>query len=216
MGGLLNCFKSAPTEEKPQLTPEDKAIFECKICKDKLKSYIKRLETNAAKQRELAKEHLKKKNRDRAKMCLNQSKFYTTQIETSNNQLNMLEDQIMRIEQTRSQKETMTVLDQGNKVLKELQKEVNIERWEKISEDMDEMKDNQQEIGDFLKSHNVNMEEYDDSLNKDLEVLMKQEGVIVDDASFPEANKEPLKDEAIEEKMKETEKKEEKVEMLAA
>lgn len=206
MGGLGNCFKSRKQEEenKPQqnmLSPEDKAIFECKKCRDKLKAYITRLENNAAKQKNKAKEHLKNKNRERAKMCLNQSKFYSTQVETASNQLMMITDQIIRIETTRSQKETMDVLAEGNKVLKELQKDVNIEKWEQIAEDMDDLKANQEEIGNFLKSHNVNMDEYEDGLNKDLENLIKQEGVVFDTETLPEPSKKELVQEKAEEKL---------------
>ena len=192
MGSLLGCNKKKE-EPKMKLSEEDKAIFECKKCRDNIKSYIKRLENNAIKQKNQAKEHLKNKNRERAKMCLNQSKFYTTQVESSSNQLAMIEDQIMRIETTRSQKETFAALEQGNKILKELQKEVNIEKWEKISEDMDDLRENQNEIGEFLKSHNVNMDEYEDSLNKDLENLMKSEGIILDSSTIPDAKTNDIK-----------------------
>ena len=71
---------------------------------------------------------------------MNQSKFFTTQAEASGNQLTTIEEQILLIETTRNQKETFEVLEKGNKVLKELQMEVNIERWERISDDMKEMK----------------------------------------------------------------------------
>jgi len=71
---------------------------------------------------------------------LNQSKFFTTQAEASGNQLTTIEEQILLIETTRNQNETFEVLEKGNKVLKELQMEVNIERWERISDDMKEMK----------------------------------------------------------------------------
>lgn len=71
---------------------------------------------------------------------MNQSKFFTTQAEASGNQLTTIEEQILLIETTRNQNETFEVLEKGNKVLKELQMEVNIERWERISDDMKEMK----------------------------------------------------------------------------
>jgi len=161
-----------------ELTDEEKAIFGCKKCKDNIKAYIKKLEYSANKQRTLAKEHLKSKNRDRAKMCLNQSKFLLKQVESSSGQLAMIEEQIFIIETTRSQKETLEVLDQGNKILKEMQKEVNIEKWEKISDDMNDIKSSQDELGEFLKKHNVNMVDYEKDLNKDLEIIMGQMGIV--------------------------------------
>ena len=196
--GILGCTKKSEPP-KPQLSAEDQAIFQCKKCRDNIKSYIKRLDNNSVKQRNQAKEHLKNKNRERAKMCLNQSKFYQTQIESSSNQLAMIEDQIIRIETTRSQKETFAALEQGNKILTELQKEVNIEKWEKISEDMDDLRENQNEIGEFLKSKNINMEEYNEGLDKDLENLMKQEGIILDSNVLPDAKTDEIKTKVIQE-----------------
>lgn len=171
MGGLMNCFKS----HQAKLNSQEAAILECKQCRDKIKAYIKRLEKNESLQKAKTKEYLKQKDRQKAKLCLNQSKFYRKQIEISNGQLNMIDDQISSIETAQSQKETLKVLDNGNKVLKELQKEVNIEKWEKVSDDLNELKENQNEIADFLKSHNVNNEEFEEELNNELENLMKYE-----------------------------------------
>jgi len=203
MGNWLGCEKQKKTDEQnDKLNDQDKAILQCKKCRDNIKAYIKRLENNATKQRNNAKDHLKNKNRERAKMCLNQSKFYQAQIESSSNQLSAIEEQLMLIETTRNQKDVFQALEQGNKVLKELQKEVNIEKWEKISEDMDDLRDNQKEIADFLKSKNINEEEYENSLNKDLENLMKLEGMIVDSSSIPDAKTDKIKEEKVETKTK--------------
>ena len=176
-----------------QLSQEERAIYDCKKCRDNLKNYIKKLERSEKSQKDKAKEFLKEKNRPRAKMCLNRSKIFAAQIESANNNLTVIEEQILRIEQTKSQAEVFKVLETGNNVLKELQKEVNIEKWEKISEDMDDLRENQNEIGEFLKSHNVNMDEYEDSLNKDLENLMKSEGIILDSSTIPDAKTNDIK-----------------------
>ncbi len=113
----------------------------------------------------------------------------------------MINEQITRIETTRSQKETFKVLEEGNKVLKEMQREVNIERWERISEDMNEMKDNQNEIGEFLKKHNMDVNQFDSNVDKELEKLMGQEV----GNELPEAGKTKL-DVKVEEKKENKEK----------
>jgi len=178
-----------------QLSQEERAIYDCKKCRDNLKNYIKKLERSEKSQKDKAKEFLKEKNRPRAKMCLNRSKIFAAQIESANNNLTVIEEQILRIEQTKSQAEVFKVLETGNNVLKELQKEVNIEKWEAIRDDMDDLKAQQQEIGDFLKSHNIDETESESELKRDLEKLMEQEGIKLDSEIPNPPEKNTLKDE---------------------
>ena len=57
MGSL--CEKS----QTPLINQEEKILLECKMTRDNIKSYIKRLERNANLKREKAKEALKLKNK---------------------------------------------------------------------------------------------------------------------------------------------------------
>jgi hypothetical protein len=153
----------------------DKTIIECKITRDNIRSYIKRLEKNENLKKEKAKDALRKKDRDRAKMYLSQSKMYREQINSATGQLNLIEDQIMQIETAKQQKDALRVLEQGNTVLKKLYEEVNVEKFEKIADDMNRLKEQQEEIGNFLKSRGMDQAEYDESVEKELEKMMKVE-----------------------------------------
>ena len=66
--------------------------------------------------------------------------------------------------------ECMSCLQKGNTVLKQLQKEVNIEHWEDIRDDLEELKERDREIGEFFKERGIDEEEYEaeceDELNK--------------------------------------------------
>ncbi len=182
MGNFFFCSKS----RMAKLNNEEEAIFKCKQCRDNIKSYIRRLERNEKARRDKAKEEVRNNNRQKAKVFLNQSKFYREQINVANGQLNMIEEQISQIEMAQHQKEAIEVLEQGNKILKSLNEEVNIEKWEKIADDMNEMKQQQDEIGNFLKSHNIDQDEFDDQVNKDLERLMNEQNVSLPDAGSKE------------------------------
>jgi charged multivesicular body protein 6 len=173
------------------LKADEKTIMNCKICRDNIKSYIKRLERNEQIKRDKAKQSLIDKDKDRAKMYLNQSKLYREQIKVASGQLNMIEDQILQIESAKMQKEAITVLEQGNKILKQLNEEVNIEKWEKISDDMNEVKQQQDEIANFLKSHNIDENEYEEELNKELDNLMKQQNK-EEEINLPDAGKKEI------------------------
>ena len=183
--------KKQPVSNKSLLSTEEKAVLDCKHCRDNLKNYIKKLERSEKLQKDKAKEFLREKNRPRAKMCLNKSKIFSAQIESANNNLTVIEEQILRIEQTKSQAEVFKVLETGNAVLKELQKEVNIEKWESIRDDMDDIKAQQQEIGDFLKSHNINEEQFEIDIDNDLAKLMQQEGIKLENEMPSVPKKEP-------------------------
>ncbi len=181
MGSL---FFGCPKSRTAKLDKQEQAIMDCKMTRDKIKSYIRNLERTEKARKEKAKEALKNKNKDRARMYLMQSKLYREQITVASGQLNLIEEQIVQIDTMRFQREAVKVLEQGNKILEDLSKEVNIEKWEKIADDMSELKQQQDEIGNFLKSHSIDQTEYEEAVDKELENLMKLEGEAID-SSLP-------------------------------
>ena len=144
------------SEDRVKLTPEEKAIVDCKLCRDKINAYIKRLEVREKKSREKAKELLKDKQRDRAKFYLRQAKLHSAQIKTNEGQLEMVNNQIIQIESSKNLQECLKVLQNGKDVLKKMQDSIKIEEWEKIRDDMDELKEKDKEISDFLKDYGIN------------------------------------------------------------
>ena len=180
MGKL--CEKS----HSPLINTEEKAILDCKLTRDKIKTYIKRLERNANLKKEKAKESLRAKNKDRAKYNLKLSKMYQEQIKSADSQLTMLEEQISNIEQATTQRDAMKVLEKGNEVLKNLQSECNIEKWEKISDDMQDIKDQQDEINQFFRDRNI--ENVDDDVEEEMNKLMESENNDIEN-ELPSANK---------------------------
>jgi charged multivesicular body protein 6 len=178
----------------------EKTILECKMCRDKIKIYIKSLEKNELLKREKAKNSLKSKDKERAKIYLKQSKMYKEQGVVASGQLTLIEDQILQIETVRQQSEALKVLQQGNKVLKQLNEEVNIQKWEQVTDDLNEMKQQQQEIGNFFKSHGIEEQVYEEEIDKEIENLMKMENVEIQQ-SLPEA-REKLEKIEVEEKGK--------------
>ena len=61
-------------QKSAKLNTDQKAMLDCKLARDKIKQYIKRLEKNAALKKEKSKEVLKAKNKDRARMRLSNRK----------------------------------------------------------------------------------------------------------------------------------------------
>jgi len=198
MGGLF-----CPVSKTTEINQEERALLDCKLCRDKIKKYIKSLEKNSSLKKEKAKEALKNGNKDRAKLYLRQSKMYQEQVKTADGQLEMIETQITQIENAQSQRDALSVLKQGNEVLKNLQKEVNVEKFQEVADDMNELKEQQDELTEFFKSRGIeeNDEELDDELDKLIDNVNKEQGQV----DLPSANKESLdneKEEIKEEKKK--------------
>ena len=199
MGFFFSKKKESP---KVVLKADEQAILKCKICRDNIKKYIKKLENDSKVKKQKAKEALQQKNRERARMNLRMEKMYQEQIKTAYRQLEMIDNQITQIESAQAQKDVMTVLQEGNAVLKKLQDEVNVDKFREISDDMEEIKEKNDEISEFFKERGIDEEE---SVNEELDKLIAsvQSEAGID---LPTANKENLD----EEKEKEKEVKQEK------
>ena len=159
------------------LSKNEKVLLECKQCRDNIKSYIKKLERTSNVKREKAKELLKNKQKDRAKLYLKQSKFHLEQVKISEAQLTMIEEQINNIQSTTQMLEIQKVLEKGNNVLKEMQKEMNVEKWEKIKDDMDELQEEQNEINQFFREHDIDVQQADDEVNEMFNKMEKELGL---------------------------------------
>ena len=160
-------------KDPKKLKVEEKTILQCKMTRDNIKNYIRSLERNSKLKREKAKELLKQKNKERAKYNLKLSKMYQEQIKTAESQLTMIEEQISNIETSLTQKEALEILEKGNDILKNLQKECNVEKWEKISDDMNDIKEQQDEINGFFRDKNI--EDIDDNIENEMNQLFENE-----------------------------------------
>ena len=193
MGFLFSKKKKA----KPvTINANEQAILKLKVVRDDIKRYIKKLENNAKTKREKAKEALQSKNKDRAKLNLRMEKMFQEQVKTAYGQLEMIETQINQIEAAQSQKDVMTVLQEGNAALKKLQEEVNVDKLQEISDDMEELKTKNDEITEFFKERGIDEEEsVNDELDKLIASVQSEAG-----AELPSANKEKLEEEEEKEK----------------
>ena len=184
--GNKNKNRNIKSKNINDLEQNEKVLLECKMCRDKIKNYIKKCETTALKKRQKAKELLKNKQKDRAKVYLNQSKFHLTQAKVGDGQLKLIEDQINELQKATQLNEIKKVLENGNKVLKQLQSEINIEKWQEIKEDMEGLKEQQDEIGEFLRNNNIDEGEYEKDVQEEFEKLQKD---LENDLNLPEVPK---------------------------
>ncbi len=199
MGSLLNCIKGSRENDKSNINKLDNvehAILKAKRARDEIKKYIKRMENSSLNQKNLAKENIKKGNRDKAKLCLGRSKAYDVQVDVGRGQLNLLEEQIIQLDQIKVEESAINVLKSGNELLKKLQSEISIDKWENIRDDMNEMRDQQKEIQQFLQNQGISEAEYEDEINEEMEKLMKITGTsnINKEEELPDISKKPKKE----------------------
>ena len=184
-----------------QLSQTEKAILDCKSCRDKIKRYIKSLEQKSENSMTKVRELLQKKQRDRAKFYLKQSKLFSEQTKVADGQLEMINQQISNIESTTNMAECAAVLSNGNKVLKQLQNEVNIEHWENIRDDLEELKERDDEIKEFFKEKGIEQEELDEQCDDEINKLLEE--IHGNDIDLPQVPKEKIPEDTVKESTKE-------------
>lgn len=207
MWRILCCQdRNKKEDSKNKLDQFEQAILKAKQARDDVKKYIKKMESSEERQKQLAKEALKQGKREKAKLFLGRSKAFQTQIDVGRGQLNMIEEQILRLDQSKLEKDALKVMEEGNSLLKQLQEGISIDKWEKVREDMDDLREGHREISEFLQKQGLSEREYDEEISNELERLERT----VSDAQFefPDVKNKEKKDIIINE---ESEKKKEKM-----
>lgn len=138
------------TPSAPKITAQDRAIFQLKQQRDKLKDYQKRLTFVIEKQTNLAREAVKNGQNDKAKFYLRLKKQQETTIVKTCEQLDNLEGLIGTIEFKLIEKDVIYGLEQGNLVLKKLNNEMKIDKIDKILDDLEEERIKVDEVSDAL------------------------------------------------------------------
>lgn len=134
----------------PKITLQDKAIFQLKQQRDKLKQYQRKLNTIIDRQNNLAKEAIARKDTARAKVYLRSKKQQQTTISKTYEQLDNLETLIGTIEFKLIEKDVMYGLLHGNEVLKTLNSEMSIDKIDKVLDDLEDERLNVEEVLDML------------------------------------------------------------------
>ncbi|KAK6198158.1 Snf7-domain-containing protein [Scheffersomyces amazonensis] len=162
------------TSTPPKITAQDKAIFQLKQQRDKLKQYQKRLTIVIDKQSNLAKQAIKDKQLDRAKFYLRSKKQQQSVIEKTYNQLDNLEGLIGTIEFKLIEKDVLYGLQQGNAVLKKLNNEMSIDKIDKVLDDLQDERVKVDEISDALGMGSGLTNQEEDEVDEELRQLELQ------------------------------------------
>ncbi|GAA6022993.1 hypothetical protein JCM11491_000349 [Sporobolomyces phaffii] len=135
-----------------KITPQDRSILDLKLQRDKLKQYQKRIEVVLNREREIAAESLRAGNKNRALIALRQKKYQETLLSQTDSQLETLQKLVQGIEFSLVEKDVLFGLQQGNDVLKQLNKELDINKVEKLMDETREGIAYQEEVSALLSS----------------------------------------------------------------
>ncbi|KAI5898434.1 uncharacterized protein SCHCODRAFT_02612094 [Schizophyllum commune H4-8] len=156
----------------PKITAQDKAILDLKLQRDKLRQYQKKIQTILDREHAIAKTHLANGQKDRAIIALRRRKYQESLLVKTDGQLENLEQLVSTIEFSLVEVSVLHGLKQGNEVLKEIHKEMNIESVEKLLDETAEARAYQQEISDML-ANNLTAED-EDAVQNELRELQEQ------------------------------------------
>jgi charged multivesicular body protein 6 len=168
MGNLLHLGKS-----QPAVSAQDRAVWNLKIQRDKLKQYQKRLQLILAREHDIAKHHLAQGDKKRALMALKKKRFQQTLIDKADAQLFNLEQLASSIEFALVESQVVAGLAEGTKVLEALNREMKIEDLDNLMQDTAEAIAYQKEIDEML-SGQLSQED-DDAVLAELDFIEKQE-----------------------------------------
>lgn len=158
----------------PKITAQDKAIFQLKQQRDKLKQYQKRLNTIIEKQTDLAKKAVLNKQPQKAKFYLRSKKQQESVINTTFDQLNNLEKLIGTIEYKLIEKDVVYGLQQGNRVLQKLNNEMQVEKIYALIDQLEDEKLKVDEVSELLGGANQLNRSEEEEVDQEFENLQKE------------------------------------------
>ncbi|EED80425.1 predicted protein, partial [Postia placenta Mad-698-R] len=156
----------------PKVTKQDRAILDLKLQRDKVKQYQKKIQAVLEREHEIAKQQLAAGNKGRALTTLRQRKYQESLLAKTDGQLENLEKLVSTIEFSMIEVSVLHGLQQGNEVLKQIHKEMNIESVEKLLEETQEAREYQREIDEML-ANNLTSED-EEAVQLELQALQTE------------------------------------------
>ena len=141
--------------------------------RDKLHQYQRRITVITDRETEIARECLARGDRSKALLALRRKKFQQSLLAKTDAQLQTLEELTSSVEFAQVQKDVMFGLQQGTKVLKQINAEMGgIENVEKLMGENEEARAYQREISEMLGGEMSNQDE--DEVEDELEELQEE------------------------------------------
>jgi charged multivesicular body protein 6 len=150
-----------------------RAILDMKLQRDKLHQYQKRIKGLTDRETEIARECLKRNDKQKALVALRRKKYQESLLQKTDEQLASLEILTNDVEFAVVQRDVLYGLQQGTKVLKEIHKEMGgIEGVERLLGEAADAQAYQKEVSEMLSGRMTNQDE--DEVEDELEALERE------------------------------------------
>ncbi|CAH7681064.1 Snf7 family [Phakopsora pachyrhizi] len=156
-----------------RITSQDRAILDMKLQRDRLKQYQRRvIQILTLREQQIAREALNRGERTRAVSALRRKKYQENLLLKTDQQLESLQNLVSSVEFSLIEKDVLYGLSEGNRVLKEIHKEMDVESVEKLMSDTADGIAYQKEIDEMLMSRMTSEEE--EEVQRELEILQAE------------------------------------------
>lgn len=135
-----------------KITAHDKAIFQLKQQRDKLRQFQNKHDELRKRQEALARTSVQEKQHEKARFYLRAKRHQESIITKSYDQIETLERLIGTIESKLVEKDVFESLTSGNILLKELNSEMSLEKVDQVMDDLEEERLKVDEVSDALAS----------------------------------------------------------------
>lgn len=165
------------TSTNPKITSHDKAILQLKLQRDKLNKSKQKIQIVINRENQIVRQLISSNDLEKAKLALRKKKRQQSLLDNLEKQSNTLEELINTIEFKLIEKDVFYGLQEGSRVLKEINSEMSLEKVERIMDDSAEAVSYQNELSEQLGSLLTNKEELevDDELRRlELEMGVEQ------------------------------------------
>jgi charged multivesicular body protein 6 len=143
-------FGKPKKKQHSAVTEQDKAILQLKQQRDKLKQYQKRISIQLEKEKEVARELLRKDKKQKALSLLKKKRYMEGLLSKAEIQVENLEKMVADIEFASIEVQVIEGLKAGNESLKDLHSMMSVEQIEDILNETREGVEKQKEIDDLL------------------------------------------------------------------
>ena len=151
---------------KSRVTNIDEQIMSLSTQIRKVKEYKTKMENLSNQMTEKAKEHLKKKEQQKALFSLKMKKLYKSNEDKCYSVITTLEQAKSNIESAVMDNSVITVMKESNDLLTDLRSKSKLEDFESIYESLQEHKEDQEKITNLLQMNDLEGDELKDELVK--------------------------------------------------
>ncbi|VEU20482.1 DEKNAAC101342 [Brettanomyces naardenensis] len=137
-------------QRPPKVTAQDRAILQLKLQRDKLRKATVKIQVIINKENQIARQSVHEGNKRRAMLALKKRKYQENLLDTIEKQSDSLETLISTIEFKLIEKDVVFGLEEGNRVLKQINGELSMEKVDKIMDDSAEGIQYQEELSERL------------------------------------------------------------------